>query len=1153
MRWTADQARVITSRGKNLLVAAAAGSGKTTVLVERVMRLVEEGANIDEMLIVTFTRAAANDMREKFRKRFREIAEMGVPHAQEQLERLENASISTLHSFCTDVLRNHFEAAGVDPMFRIIDDAEDKQLTEKAMDEALENAYLTGGEMMDKLDFARGPVRVRSLVMDMHAFLKERPDPDQWFQKALMLMDGDGEAWIGALEDALKEKLSGALALNEYASMLAGHPEGPNHYVPALEQDANAIREIMNAPYRRMYSLIASFKQVTPKAGKRIKAEDKTENQIYLSETVSAVRKKVKTAVESAKKIVSLDADLSMEDIRFNRLCVVKLFEIAKDLAQRLNAYKEKRCALTFNDLEHFTLRALADERVCESIQNRFSHVFVDEYQDTSDVQEAIVTKISRPDNRFMVGDVKQSIYRFRQAEPKLFLEKYECFKSGGENELIVLKQNFRSRACVIDFVNHIFKRVMHGGASEILYDEDQMLYRGRDFEGADDKVEVHIIDKSAESEEEEDSELDDLNDAQREGYVIAQRIHALKAENPELKYRDICILTRVRVNALSHLAAVLSENGIPAYADASESYFDALEVMEVMSALRLIVNRRRDIDLISVLRSPIVGVTTRELAVIRARQKGGSFFDAAIEDAKENEILNAFFEKIDQWRVLSRTMPISRLIRKIVTETGFYAYVGALPGGKQRQANIDMLASRARNYENTVGGSLPEFLEYASLMRARGDGESAHVLSENDDVVRLMTSHKSKGLEFPVVFVSLLGRKFRSHRADDKLTAHRDLGIALMRMDETLETMRDTLARRAIQQTEIRQDRAEELRILYVALTRAQSRLILTGCVRNLSSARVDWQIAKNHPDLYTSAMDIVGAAIMNCPGAEAVGAKAEDGAPEVRLQIHSPKNASGDGAVSSDSVKNALSIIDLAESGEGFSEKTHAAILWRYPNQENVQSPVKLTASGLTREITGAFEIPDILQRPEFMNEGGLTANERGTAIHAFLRHVDYRKIHALCGDELKIALGEQKREMLRKGLLSAVQGQAVLLSQMSQFLQSPIGLRIRNAENVKREWRFNLRMRASEAIESASPSANVVVQGSIDLCFEEDGEWVLLDYKTDRTDDKEALKARYFPQLNLYARALRSITGMPVKEIVLCLIRQSDVISILPGENG
>ncbi len=1148
MRWTADQAKVITSRNKNLLVAAAAGSGKTTVLVERVMQLVEEGANIDEMLIVTFTRAASNDMREKFRKRFREIAQMGVPHAQEQLERLENASISTLHSFCTDVLRNHFEAAGVDPMFRIIDDAEDKQLTERALDEALENAYLEGGDGIDKLDFARGPMRVRSLVMDMHTFLKERPDPESWFENALSLMDGDGEVWTKALEDALREKLAGALALNDYAVYLAGQSEGPNHYVPALEADAETIREIMNAPYRRMHSLISAFKQVTPKGGKRVKAEDKTENQIYLAEAMTAVRKKVKSALESAKKIVALDADLSMEDIRRNKESVIKLYEIARDLNDRLRVYKEKRCALTFNDLEHYTLKALHDPRVSESIKSRFSHVFVDEYQDTSDVQEAIVSRISRENNRFMVGDVKQSIYRFRQAEPKLFLEKYENYRLGGGNELIVLKQNFRSRACVIDFVNHIFRRVMHGGASEIIYDEDAMLYQGREFEGEDEKVEIHIVDKSALSDEDEDeSDANELSDAEREGYVIAKRIHELRNENPSLKYRDICILTRVRVNALSLIASVLSENGIPAYADASESYFDALEVMEIMSVLHLIVNRKRDIDLISVLRSPIVGLSTSELAKIRARQKSGSFFLAAMESAEENEVLKTFFEKIDAWRVLSRSMPIARLIRKIATETGFYAYVGALPGGQQRQANIDMLCSRALNYENAVGGSLSEFLEYAALMRARGDGESAHILSENDDVVRLMTAHKSKGLEFPVVFVSLLGRKFRTQRADDKLTAHRDLGASLMRMDETLETMRDTIARRAIVETEIRQDRAEELRVFYVALTRAQSRLILTGCVRNLESSKTDWQIAKNHPDMYSSALDIVGAAIMSCTGAETLGARREQGAPEVKVFVHSVKNASSEENTTSETVEAALSILEKAENGEGFSENLHAAITWRYPNRDNIQAPVKLTASGLTREITGAFEIPDIAERPRFLSDRNMTANERGTAIHAFLRYVDYEKIHDLSGDELKMALGEQKRHMLERGMLSPVQGQAVILSSMAQFLESPVGLRLRNAETVKREWRFNLRMRASDAIENAPETASVVVQGSIDLCFEEDGEWVLIDYKTDSTDDKEALKARYLPQLNLYARALRSITGKPVKEIVICLIRQNDAISI------
>ena len=282
MQWTKDQARVIESRGKNLLVAAAAGSGKTTVLVERVMRLVDEGANIDEMLIVTFTRAASSDMREKFRKRFRENAQMGLTHAQEQLERLENASISTLHSFCTEVLRNHFEAAGVDPMFRIIDDAEDKQLTEKALDEALEEAYAKGGKDIEDLDYARGPVRVRQLALEMYSFLKERPDPEKWFQNALSLMEGDGEKWIKTLEDACREKLKEALYLNEHALHLANEPEGPAHYASALTADGEEIESMLSMPYRQLSSAISAFKQVALKAVRKPKGEEKTENEIRL-------------------------------------------------------------------------------------------------------------------------------------------------------------------------------------------------------------------------------------------------------------------------------------------------------------------------------------------------------------------------------------------------------------------------------------------------------------------------------------------------------------------------------------------------------------------------------------------------------------------------------------------------------------------------------------------------------------------------------------------------------------------------------------------------------------------------------------------------------------------------------------------------------
>lgn len=1187
MPYTKDQLAAIEERNANLLVAAAAGSGKTTVLVERVVRLVGEGANVDEMLIVTFTRAASGDMRDKLKKRFARMAASGDARAREQMERLESASISTIHAFCTELLRENFEAAGIDPQFRVLDDAEDALLTEKALGEALESAYEQGGADMDALDFARGPEKVRELALSAYAFLRERPDADAWAEEAFSQMRGDGRIWIETLEAAAREKLTEALALNRYAANLALSPEIPAVYSESLEEDGRVIGAMLSLDYDNLRLAAGEFKQLTPRSPRGFEYSEAGE---ALKGEVMSLRKLIKSRVESAAKIVSLDRESSMRDVRDNEGAIRKLMEIARDLDARLAEVKTARAALTFSDLERYALKCLKDDRIAERVREKYRYVFVDEYQDTSDVQEAIVSRISRADNRFMVGDVKQSIYRFRQAEPKLFLEKYARYREGGTNRLIVLKQNFRSRGCVIDFVNRVFARVMNGGTSEIEYDDDAKLYQGASFDGEDAPVELHLIDKAAEAEDNPVSEEEEeLSDAEREGVVIARRIHELMKEDPSLRYRDICVLTRVRVNALTCLASALSAAGVPAYADASESYFDALEVMEVMAALRLVANRRRDIDLISVLRSPLAGFTSRELAEVRAETRAESFYDAVCAYAENHEKMRAFLNLLDDWRVLSRAMTIPKLIRRVLSDTGFYAYVGALPSGAQRQANLDVLCSRAAAYESSVGGALTGFLEYAAGMRARGDGDGAHVLGENDDVVRLMTAHKSKGLEFPVVFCSLLGRKFRSTRAEDKLIAHRDLGVALMRMDESLQTRRDTVARRAIVQKTAFEDRAEELRIFYVMLTRAKSRLILTGTVRNLASQAVSWRIAQEFPGIYSSDLDIAASAILSCPGAEALGGRTDGASPKAVRTC--PGAEALDGRTDGASTKAVLETCPGAEAPVGHMDgvnpkvvlKTYAArglrmdasedenaqdgaellmraldgsepdaemreaIDWKYPDPDGIHAPVKLTASGLTREVIGAEAIPDVAPRPKFLSEAGLTPTERGTAVHAALRAIRYAPLANLSGAPLRAEVERQLADMRVSGKLSPAEADAVSPGVLTAFLSSTVGVRVRAAERVEREWRFNLRLPASEAIPGAPESSEVIVQGSIDLCFLEDGAWVLVDYKTDRSDDRDALVARYAPQLRLYARALQTITRRPVKEALVCLVRQGEALRV------
>ncbi len=407
MRWTKDQASAIETRGTNLLVAAAAGSGKTSVLVERVSRLVEEGANVDEMLIVTFTRAASADMREKLRRRFSERAAQGDARAREQAERLESASISTLHSFCTSVLRQNFEAAGVDPQFRVLDDAEDRQWTDRAMDEALEDAYKAGGADMDALDYARGPAKVRALALEMYRFLRERPDAEGWMDEAFERMESDGEAWLSVLERAAHARIREALACNRCGRERASLPEGPANYMEAMEKDEEAIEAMLSLSYRDLRWALDGFKQARPKTGGR-RGEAPSPDETALRDEVVTVRKRVKTQLDAARKAVALDPDQSLADIRAGIPAMRRLYALALDLDRRLREKKLARAALTFSDLERYTLAALSDDRVAESVRAKFAYVFVDEYQDTSDVQEAILNRIVRSDNRFMVGDVKQ-------------------------------------------------------------------------------------------------------------------------------------------------------------------------------------------------------------------------------------------------------------------------------------------------------------------------------------------------------------------------------------------------------------------------------------------------------------------------------------------------------------------------------------------------------------------------------------------------------------------------------------------------------------------------------------------------------------------------------------------------------------------------
>ena len=1134
MQWTDEQLRAIDARGCNLLLSAAAGSGKTTVLVQRVLNLIlDDGADVDRMLIVTFTRAAASDMRAKLSKQMALLAASGNVRAREQMIRLERASITTLHAFCADFLRTHFEVAGVDPAFRILDDPVQRRLMDEALDEALEEAYADPTDDLLALDYGRGPKDVRALVESLCRVLEERPDPEIWLEKVASCDQEMISAWLGELVRSAKRAIEQA-ALNLRQAMHL--PGCPVSYFNAIEKDLAAIREMQSInEYDPLLRAMQDFKLTTAR-----KAKGDDEEAL---ETVKRLRDAAKKALEGTKLQEHPTAQ-AIADMKSLAPQLKLLGALAQKVSERFEEKKAELSGLTYSDLERRTLIALRDPDTSRAMQQRFDYVFVDEYQDTSDIQEAIVSRICREDNRFMVGDVKQSIYRFRLAEPRLFIDKYDHYKVGDGGTLLPLTRNFRSKPTILRFVNMIFERVMTGGDAEVEYDELARLNPGQTGDDPGAPVEIHILEQVG---EDVDEAIAELKSAEREGLFIARRIRSMMQADPSLRYRDFAILTRSKASAFTPMMPMLLSENIPAYADGATGYFDTVEVALAISMLRLIANGRSDVELIAVLRSPVVGLTAEELAKIRIQSPSAPYADAVKQYAElEDSIaerLRSFYALLESWRLRAGAIGLGELLRAVLDESGFYIYAGALPGGAQRQANLDRLVSIAANFDSDVSGSLTRFLGHADQLKQKGDGDAAHLLGENDDVVRMMTVHKSKGLEFKVVFGALLEKSYGGARFE-LLSAHRDLGLGIHYFDPGLRTKRKTIAQSAIAERRKREDAAEEMRILYVLLTRAQERLILVGAAKNAEKSLAKWDALSHAVSASNSHLDLIMSARA---AAEREGAEVYSS-----LEIHPTNELSGEAQAAPD--PRALFDGIMSEPEAYADEKLDGELSWKYPDELSSKKPLKLTVSGLLRELEGPEELPEMIERPAFMQEESektMTGAERGTAYHRAIQLLDLSKIRELEGRALVDAIRISLDEFTAKRLMTPVQREAVRPSMLAKFLDGEVGRRLRAATEIHQEWSFNVMLRTEEALTESEvgrfAGEELLVQGTIDCCFIEDGQWVLLDYKTDRSRDVDALKAHYQNQLRVYALALERITGIPVKQKILCLLASDVVVDV------
>ena len=973
---------------------------------------------------------------------------------------------------------------------------------------------------MTALDYARGPKGVRAMAEKLLSALDERPDPEDWLRRACAPDEGVRRAWMDELVSAARREIERALLLTR---MALAHPDCNGNYAPALERDIEALERMAALQeYDALYRALMDFKQASP--GRKRDAGP-------VGDAVKRLRADAKSALEKIA-LRDLELGVALRDADALRVELQALGEIALRARAHFEARKDELAGLSYSDLEHRTLRALADPAAARELRERYDYIFVDEYQDTSDVQEALVSRIARGDNLFMVGDVKQSIYRFRQAEPRLFLEKYAAYGRGEGGALLPLTMNFRSRPGILNFVNHVFERAMRGGDSEVCYDALARLNPGNPaLDGG--AVELHLLEAPQEDASEE---LLEMKNCEREALFIAGRIREMMRENPALRYRDFAVLTRTKRGVLSRMATVLLQQGIPAFADGSEAFYDSVEILLALSLLKLTANRRSDVELIGVLRSPVVGLNANQLAEIRIAAPDVPFVDAAEAfSAGEGETarqLRDFFRLLEKWRLRALCADLGVLTRDILDESGLYDCMGALPGGPQRQANLNRLAANAAQFDQNVSGSLTRFLKHTEKLRERGDGDDAHLLGESDDVVRLMTVHKSKGLEFPIVFGAAMNRRYSGRSASETLSVHRDLGLGCLYCDPALQTRRKTLPQAAIAARAQREDRAEELRILYVLLTRAQDALVLVGSVKDAEAARARWSALRETPGAAASYLDVI------MPGLD----DAQDGLCSV--------HAHAADALSPEAGEAAC---PAAEDGAEADPALVDALLWRYPEDSAAHQPLKLTVTGLLREIQAPDALEPLVERPAFLSEagGGMTGAERGTAYHRALQCLDLSALRDLHGRALTAQIAGQLDALRAQARITAPQREAVRPGALARFFESDTGARLLRAREVQREWPFNAMMRISEALtpEEAGPYAGeeIMVQGSIDCCFLEEGRWVLLDYKTDRSADAEALTLRYRNQLRLYALALERITGLPVGEIRLCLLHAGETMKV------
>lgn len=1183
--WTPQQKNAIYATDGSVLVSAAAGSGKTAVLVERVIQLITREKNpldVDRLLIVTFTRAAAAEMRERIQAAVNSLLEKDPynAHLLAQRQLLYSANISTIDSFCGDIVREYFHSLDIARDFRIADEGELEILRQEALDAAFEKFYDANEDgnfylLLDAFASKQGDIKLRETVLKISEFLSTQPFPDKWLDDMLenysepeiassvwgkIIIDFAQNAVLHAInltENSLKRLSEDAKLYEKMAPLL----EGDKAYFSLVQ------KKLAGSSWNEISRAVYSFD-----AGRLVAPKGYKDNPIKIS--VASNRDEVKATVKKLESLFTWDEESATSEFSVLHTLLSTLFSLVREYESRLSELKAKKNILSFADIESLTVKLLAkpDDKngytktvQAQEISSRFDAVMVDEFQDVNDVQDLIFKSVSKDEsNLFVVGDVKQSIYGFRQAKPEIFIERKNEYKRYNEENpeypaTIILDRNFRSRLEVCDAVNFIFERLMTEESAKMEYNADERLVNGAEFPESDDcNFEISLLET-----ENSDPEKEEI-----EAKYIADKIHKMINSGfrvkdgdvmREARYGDFAVILRSPSGKAMTYVNTLINSGIPAYSENKSSFFDAVEIKIMLNLLRVIDNPGIDIPLLSVLCSPMYAFTPDELAEMRCDSRKSSLYSSVCKYAETNGKARKFIDELKILRDCACTNSVDNLISKACELTGFMSISLAVSGNDSALKNLELLREYARSFESNGYKTLSDFISYTDKLIANKTDLDASSQNEGDttNAVRVLSIHASKGLEFPVCFIADITHQFNKTdlRNDILLDSKAGLGIKIQNDGVVYNTLPRLATGLRIEENLI----AEEMRVLYVALTRAKEKLICVGAVKKCNEyleklysklvfesiiepytvtncqSYCDWLClcALVHPSLNKLRNDIMS-------GAKIIPSNGEC---DWNLQIVNNEQLSKNENSFEDDItsEELLQVTGVSDESFDYAELLKQNLDFKYKNEDIISLPQKVSASDIAHSQNGDY-FEKILSKPSFASEENTAPVARGTAHHKFLQYCNF--------EQARVNLDSELDRLLNDGKLTEEQIELIDRKTLGEFLTTKLVDRIIASPLVMREKRFTARLKPSvvfDEYKNIKTDATVIIQGAVDLAFIEDGELVIVDYKTDRVKNITKLVDLYTKQLELYKSAMEQSEELTVKECILCSIHLGSYITV------